>query len=99
MRKILILLLLPFFTKAQIITTIAGGGSSLGDGGPATNANIGITGSIATDDTGNLYIVGVDRIRKVKASSGIITTIAGTGTAGFSGDGGAATAAQFNFMG
>ncbi len=84
----------------QIITTIAGGGtsSSLGDGGPATAATIGYFGGICIDSHDNLYIADGNnyRIRKVNASSGIITTFAGTGTSGFSGDGGPATAAKIN---
>ena len=83
-------------SPAGIITTFAGNGTSAnsGDGGPATSA--GITGptGLALDNRGNLYISdGNWTIRKVDAS-GIITTVAGTGTAGYSGDGGPATAAQ-----
>jgi uncharacterized protein (TIGR03437 family) len=78
-----------------IITTVAGGGIELGDGGPATRAKLGASG-VAMDTAGNLYIAdqGNERIRKV--SGGIITTIAGKGTLGFSGDGGPATSAQLN---
>ena len=79
---------------AQIITTVAG--SSLkGDGGPATAANLANPVGVVQDGTGNLYIADSQnhRIRKV-ATNGIITTIAGTGSYGFSGDGGAATAAN-----
>jgi sugar lactone lactonase YvrE len=82
-----------------IITTVAGNGSAeggpLGDGGLAINANIGAW-SIAVDGSGNLYIGDTDysRIRKVDAGTGIITTIAGNGTFGFSGDGGPATSAE-----
>jgi len=82
---------------AGIISTIAGGGSSgLGDGGLATNAEIGSAAFLATDMLGNLYITDdFNRIRKVD-TSGIITTFAGNGTAGYSGDGGQATAAELN---
>src|ERR1035441_6794037 len=82
-------------TPAGIITTVAGGGPNYGpsgDGGPATAATIG--GNlyvIAVDSAGNLYITSNARIRKVDATSGIISTIAGTGTPGFGGDGGLAT--------
>ncbi len=84
-------------SHAQIITTYAGigGASNYGDGGQATNAAFGICYSIVADRSGNLYIAdySYSRIRKVSAS-GIITTYAGSGTGGgFSGDGGAATAA------
>ncbi len=81
-----------------IISTVAGGGSGgLGDGGPATNAVISAYG-LALDTMGNIYIADGtnNRIRKVNTSTGIITTIAGNGTAGYSGDGGAATAASLN---
>lgn len=81
------------------ISTVAGACTSLGftgDGGPATSAKMSAPYGIAVDNAGNLYIAdsGNNRIRKV--SNGIITTIAGTGTAGFSGDGGLATAAKLN---
>jgi len=79
-----------------IITTYAGIGSSglTGDGGPATAAKLQNIWGIALDDVGNLYITEISgqRIRKV-STSGIITTIAGNGAAGYTGDGGPATAA------
>lgn len=83
---------------AGVITTVAGtgvGGHS-GDGGPATSARIWIThGGLAVDSAGNIYINQTNRIRKVD-TAGIITTVAGTGIHGFSGDGGPATSAQLN---
>ena len=78
------------------IETVAG--SSLnGDGGPATAAQIGAIQGIALDGAGNLYLSDTDHnsVRKVD-SKGIITTVAGTGTAGFGGDGAAATSALLN---
>jgi len=80
------------------IATVAGDGAygSGGDGGPATSAQLfGPTG-VAADANGNLYIADVvnNRIRKV--SNGAITTVAGNGTQGFSGDGGPATSAQLD---
>lgn len=84
---------------AGIITTVAGSGytGNNGDGGDATLATIDIPLSVAIDGSGNLYIAGQDykRIRKVN-TAGIITTIAGTGFGGFSGDGGPATAAKIS---
>lgn len=69
--------------------------STIGDGGPALNALI-APEDIATDQAGNIYVVeAAHRIRKIRPD-GIITTIAGTGTYGFSGDGGPATSAQLN---
>jgi sugar lactone lactonase YvrE len=80
-----------------IITTVAGTGARgfSGDGGPATSARLAAPPAIALDGNGNLFIVDQlnHRIRKVDAD-GIITTVAGTGARGFSGDGGLATAAQ-----
>jgi serine/threonine-protein kinase len=81
-----------------IITTVAGSSDEVGfggDGGPATAAQLAHPTNIALDAAGNLYIVDRDnaRIRKVDPQ-GIITTVAGTGEQGFSGDGGPATAAQ-----
>jgi sugar lactone lactonase YvrE len=75
------------------ISTFAGGGIMLGDGGQATNALIGIPRCVYGDSHGNIYIAGDARIRKVN-TSGTISTIAGTGVIGLSGDGGPATNAQ-----
>ena len=79
------------------ITTFAGGGPGPGhgDGGPAVAASLNRPEGLAVDRLGNLYIgeAGANRVRKVDPS-GIITTHAGTGTGGFSGDGGPATSAQ-----
>ena len=84
------------------ITTVAGGGtaSRLGDGGAATKASLNMPAGVALDATGNMYIVDEDnnRMRKVD-TNGIITTVAGNGTAGFSGDGGAATNASLIYPG
>jgi uncharacterized protein (TIGR03437 family) len=81
------------------ITTVAGNGSAVssGDGGPATAAGFVIPIRCAVDSSGNLFIVdqGAFNIRKVDGS-GIITTYAGTGAQGFSGDGGPATQAEMN---
>jgi len=79
-----------------IITTVAGGGTG-GDGGPATNAQLNAPSVVAVDASGNLYIAEAYRIRKVSAS-GIITTIAGNGSAGFSGDAGPSVNSQLNYV-
>ena len=72
------------------ITTVAGTGRAdySGDGGPAHNATLSMPYSIALDRAGNLYIVdtGNYRVRRIDASTGIITTVAGNGSYGFSGD-------------
>ncbi len=81
----------------QSIVTIAGmGGSGYnGDGIPATAAQLyGLIG-LAVDTSGNIYISEGDRVRKVN-TVGVISTVAGTGVQGFSGDGGPATAAMIN---
>ena len=83
--------------SSGVITTVAGGGLSLGDGAAATAARLNNPRGVALDSAGNLYIAdnANHRIRKVD-TAGNITTVAGTGTQGFSGDGGAATAAQLS---
>lgn len=81
-----------------IISTVAGNGVGgyITDGVPATSTEIYFPVGVKTDASGNIYFGedGNSRVRKVDAS-GIISTIAGTGISGFSGDGGAATLAQF----
>ncbi len=83
-----------------IITTAAGTGviGSSGDGGPATSAKLNYPAGVACDAAGNVYIGdnGNNKIRKINAATGIITTIAGTGATGSSGDGGPATSAKLN---
>jgi sugar lactone lactonase YvrE len=84
-----------------IITIVAGGGSSLGDGGPATSGAINLPMGIAIDASNDIFIAdsGNNRIRRVDGVSGIITTVAGNGTATFAGDGGLATVASLNSPG
>jgi sugar lactone lactonase YvrE len=85
---------------AGVITTVAGGGIQgfSGDNGPATAAELDSPAGLALDSMGNLYIADSHnhRVREVAAATGTITTIAGTGVAGYSGDGGLATAAQLD---
>ncbi len=82
--------------RAGVITTYAGNGgrSSTGDGGQATNAGFGFPEFIAIDSSGNLFIsdAAAYRVRKI-VPSGVITTVAGTGQFGYSGDGGPGTSA------
>src|SRR5437867_973632 len=83
----------------HLITTVAGNGTYgfSGDGGPATAAPLSTPTGVAVDSAGNLFIADhSDRIRRVDAATQVITTVAGNGTYGFSGDGGPATAAQMN---
>ena len=80
------------------ITTVAGGGHYRGDGGAATNAWLGSPSAVAVDGTGNIYVSSGNRIRRVD-SAGTITSVAGTGERGFSGDGGPAVQAQLDFFG
>jgi sugar lactone lactonase YvrE len=83
------------------IDTVAGDGSPTysGDGGAATSATIRFPEGVAVDTHGNVYIAdsGNNRIRMVAASTGDISTVAGNGTGGYAGDGGAATSAELNF--
>jgi sugar lactone lactonase YvrE len=83
-----------------IITTIAGTGAPgfSGDGGPATSAKLNQPYGLNLDSTGDLYFADHlnQRIRKID-TAGIVHTVAGNGTAGFSGDGGLATSAELNF--
>jgi DNA-binding beta-propeller fold protein YncE len=88
-------------TATGIIETFTGNGIGqfAGDGGQATDAELHNPTGVAVDPvTGNVYIADNqnNRIRKVTVSTGIIATIAGTGAAGYSGDGGVATDAQLN---
>jgi len=87
-------------TNAQNITTIAGTGTAgyNGDGILATNAQFNGVQGLALDPAGNIYAADIsnNRIRKITISTGIISTIAGTGTGGYNGDGILATAAQIN---
>lgn len=94
-----------------IISTVAGtgagsnsplntplGGGYTGDGGPATSAELHAPSAVAVDAAGNLYIAdaGNNVIRKVSAATGIITTVAGKGVAGYSGDNGPAASAELD---
>ena len=85
----------------EIITTVAGDGATgfSGDGGPATSASLNRPNAVAIDASGNLFIADGSnyRVRRVDAATGIITTVAGDGTLGGSGDGGPATSASFNY--
>lgn len=80
----------------KVVTTVAGRpttGNQLpnGDGGSALNANLGVAlKDIALDSDGNLFIAGANRVRKVNAQTGIISTVAGKGVLEFTGDGGLA---------
>jgi len=86
-------------TPSGIITTVAGSGGwgFDGDGGPATRALLDNPAAVAVDGAGNLYFVdsGNVRVRKVDVN-GVITTVAGNGARGYSGDGGPADAASLN---
>ena len=85
---------------AGVITTVAGDGTSGygGDGDAATAAQLNFPRGVALDGAGNLYIADFsnNRIRKVD-SAVVISTVAGNGTRGYSGDGGAAVGAQLDF--
>src|SRR3954453_17667899 len=78
----------------QVIQTVAGGPTN--DGRPATQIALAVPLGAAVDASGNIYIAEalMNRVRRVSATPGIVTTVAGSGTAGFSGDGGPAAAAR-----
>ncbi|MCD6012195.1 MAG: repeat containing protein [Flavipsychrobacter sp.] len=90
---------LRMINTSGIISTVAGTGTAGygGDGGPATAALLNAPYGVLADAAGNVYIAeaGNHRVRKIDAS-GTISTVAGNGTSGFSGDGSAATAAQLS---
>jgi uncharacterized protein (TIGR03437 family) len=109
--KLLLLVSLPLLLSAQVsynISTFAGGGGAArcgivcgslwGDGGPATDAKLTQPVGVALDAQGNLYIADRDgnAIRRIDAASSVITTVAGTEVAGYTGDGGPATSARLN---
>ncbi len=81
-----------------VITTIAGNGTTglVRNGEPATSAQLNLPQAIATDVAGNVYIADTGSNRVFEVSHGAIAIVAGNGTAGFSGDGAAATSAQLN---
>jgi Bacterial Ig-like domain (group 3)/NHL repeat len=85
-------------SSAGTITTVAGSGIEgyAGDGGPATAALLDTPTGVAVDASGNLYIADSHNHRIREVSQGTITTLAGNGTPGFSGDGGVPSAAQFS---
>ena len=99
------LLLIPILVvllvaAAPTITTAVGTGQpgDSGDGGPAVRAELNKPFDVAFDADGNLFLSDTfnHRVRRVDARSGVITTVAGNGTKGFSGDGGPATKAELN---
>jgi len=102
-----VLKLTPALTSGAVVSVVAGGvplnytGTSYGDNGPATSADLGQPVGVVVDPAGNIYVADSfnNAIRKV-APNGIITTLAGgphPGGGGFSGDGGQATSALLNF--
>ncbi|HLK62639.1 MAG TPA: discoidin domain-containing protein [Bryobacteraceae bacterium] len=89
-------------TPTGIITTIAGSGVQAGfsgDGGPAARALLNVASGVGVDGAGNVFIgdSGNNRVRRIDAATGIISTIAGSANNGYSGDGGPAASALLNF--
>jgi len=84
--------------QTRALTTIMGDGEKryAGDGGPALEASLNMPHELCFDAAGNLYVVERDNhvVRKLDLASGVVSTVAGTGEAGFSGDGGPATQAE-----
>ncbi|MCY4529942.1 MAG: hypothetical protein OXD46_13040, partial [Chloroflexi bacterium] len=92
----ILLIVMPTHAQTGDIATVAGGG--VGDGGRPTLAALTSPVGVAIDSSGDIYIAdgAAHRIRKVDIERNIISTIAGTGTPGFSGDGGSASAAALS---
>ncbi len=84
-----------------VITTVAGGGSSFSDGVAATSSSIGEVSGLAFNSSGDLFIADLinNRVRKVDHGSGVISTVAGTGSTVYNGDGHLATATNITFPG
>ena len=84
-----------------VITTVAGNGANgfSGDGGPGTSARLAYPAGVAVDGGGNVLIADVNnhRIRRLAVGTGVITTVAGNGVYGFSGDGGPGTSASLAY--
>src|SRR5689334_22570819 len=85
-------------SQTYTITTIAGNGTAgfSGDGGNATAAELNNPSTVSVDAAGSIYIGDAQNSRIRKIVSGTISSFAGTGSAGFSGDGGSATSAELN---
>src|SRR5262245_26802191 len=100
MRGLCLGLLLALPAWGGTIDTVAGTGKKgyTGDGGPATRATLNEPFHVHLDGKGHLYIAEAFNhcIRKVDLATGVIQTVAGTGTKGYTGDGGPATKATFN---
>src|SRR3954447_14602278 len=82
---------------AILIAGTPGSSGYRGDDGPATSASLSNPRSVAVDGSGNIYIPDNNRIRKVSAETGVITTVAGNGSYGYTGDEGPATSASLNY--
>jgi sugar lactone lactonase YvrE len=87
-------------SRTGVVTTIAGDGTmgATGDGGPATSAYLSGPAALARDGAGNLYVADAKahRVRRIDVRSGLISTVAGNGRPGFSGDGGPAVEASLS---
>src|SRR5579884_1801864 len=85
----------PLYAQQYTITTIAGNGTSglAGNNGPATSAELSDPAGLALDAAGNLYIVDEGNNQVYEVTGGVMKVVAGTGTPGYGGDGGAATSA------
>jgi uncharacterized protein (TIGR03437 family) len=94
-----LMLSLPAWGQTYLIYTVAGNGTQgyTGDNGAATSAELALPGGFAFDSSGNMYIAdGANNVIRKVSSGGTITTFAGNGTAGYTGDKGVATSAELN---
>lgn len=81
----------------RVSSTVAGGGTQLGDSGPATKGQLSSPRAVTLDSVGNLYVADYNNHRIRRIFNGVITTVAGNGTPGYSGDNGSATDAQLQY--
>jgi uncharacterized protein (TIGR03437 family) len=86
-------------TTTGVITTVAGNGTAnfSGDGGPAVSASLSLPAAVVVDASDNLFIADSGNYRVREVSGGVITTVAGDGQGGYSGDGGSATSASVSY--
>ena len=84
------------WAQTYTISTLAGGGLPVNIPGTSASLGYGAPGYIAADRAGNVFYAAQNSVMRLDATTGVLTLVAGNGTAGFSGDNGPATSAQLN---